>query len=383
MAVRARSRWRPSGCCCACRRVCRSAPWGCRAIDRPPRAAFVHCARRARPAGRGREVDGGRADRDRRGLAGRTRGLCGVEIEREGVLGKAAAIGAGPPFGANGDAGGLQRCDGRTPQIAVVDEELVQRSPRGDGGGEARQRGPLWLIGGQTTASTITSASTSVMACRLKPVNGRVLVLRPWRMAGSPMEGRRWWGPARDPVRGLPQRRQRGLDRRRVTHRHVCRDPPLQPIDLGEHPRQGVGCAAGSCQSISSAALRLDAASSGRSAACSTCPRDTPSLRAAHVTTVRMARPIKFHVSSTRPAPRSGDESNAARSRCQPNPPRCWANATVRSSRRSSRSWAIRRSRNATNTPCEKGAFVAPRHPRTNCHRRSMRAVTTASASPN
>ena len=141
-------------------------------------------------------------------------------------------------------------------------------------------------------------------------------------------------------------------------------------------------CAAGSLQSMSSAALRLGAPSSVTPAPRSTWARGTFSVVAAHVTTVPSARPRRFHVSSTRPAPTNGDESSAARNACHPNRPVCFASATVRSSSFRSRSCAIIRSRNFTSAPCENGASVAPRHPSTNCHRWSTRAVITASASP-
>ena len=60
-------------------------------------------------------------------------------------------------------------------------------------------------------------------------------------------------------------------------------------------------CAAGSPQSMSSAALRLGAPSSVTPAPRSTWSRGIFSVVAAHVTTARNARPSRFHVSSTRP----------------------------------------------------------------------------------
>ena len=141
-------------------------------------------------------------------------------------------------------------------------------------------------------------------------------------------------------------------------------------------------CAPGSLQSISKAAFRLLAPSRVTPAPCSTWARGILRVAAAHVTTAPKARPSRFQVSSTRPAPTNGDESSAARKACQPKRPVCFASATVRSNNFWSRLCAIIRSRNFTNAPWEKGASDAPRQPSTNCQRWSTRAVMTASASP-
>ena len=72
-----------------------------------------------------------------------------------------------------------------------------------------------------------------------------------------------------------------------------------------------------------------------------------PSSIAAHATTLRAAWPSKLNVSSTRPAPSSGAESMATRrvwgSFFQSKPFVLRASSTVRSSRRRSMSWRIRR----------------------------------------
>jgi hypothetical protein len=178
-----------------------------------------------------------------------------------------------------------------------------------------------------------------------------------------------------------PQRRERGLHGRRVRHRHVRGDPGLEPVDLGEDPTPAHRPAGRDLPFDIERRFETRCAEKGRSAACSTCPRDTPSVRAAHVTTVPIARPIRFQVSSTRPAPRSGDESKAARSRCQRKPPRCCAKASVRSTRRLSRSWAMS-ARERDQHTLREGRLLDAQAPNTNCHPRSMRAVITASTSP-
>ena len=81
-----------------------------------------------------------------------------------------------------------------------------------------------------------------------------------------------------------------------------------------------------------SAALRLPVPSSVTPASRSTWSRGIFKVFAAQVATVRNARPIRFQVSSTRPAPMRGEESSAARNVCQPNRPVFLAKATVRSS---------------------------------------------------
>ena len=58
------------------------------------------------------------------------------------------------------------------------------------------------------------------------------------------------------------------------------------------------------------------------------------------------------------------------------------ASATEWSTSFTSRSCAIIRSRNCDSTPCENGAFSAPKQPSTSCQRLSISAVTTACASP-
>ena len=83
---------------------------------------------------------------------------------------------------------------------------------------------------------------------------------------------------------------------------------------------------------MSNAALRLPVPSNVTPASRSTWSREIFSVLAAQVATVRKARPIRFQVSSTRPAPIRGEESSAARNACQPKRPVCLANATVRSS---------------------------------------------------
>jgi hypothetical protein len=133
---------------------------------------------------------------------------------------------------------------------------------------------------------------------------------------------------------------------------------------------------------MSSATLTLGPDKTVSFASSMICDRGTPIVFAAQSTTNDRARPIRFQVSSTRPAPSSGDESSATFSFCQPKSPVRLASSTVRSKSFRSRSAAIIRSRKRTSTPCENGASSAPKHPSTSCHRLSISAVTTASASP-
>src|SRR5690242_19842983 len=123
--------------------------------------------------------------------------------------------------------------------------------------------------------------------------------------------------------------------------------------------------AAGSSQSVSSAAFKLEAASCGtpaRSAIMAVpaaCPR--PCTTAITPRALRRACPIKLKVSSTRPAPHSGDESSAARSARAPNSPVAAASSTVRSTSRRSRLRSISRLRNPTKVPLENSGSSAPR----------------------
>jgi hypothetical protein len=108
-------------------------------------------------------------------------------------------------------------------------------------------------LAGRTTASTITSASTSFTMCRLKPVKVRTLVFRPWRIAGSPIDGWRS-GATRRRIRGWPlvgsgsrscvRRTWRNvvsaLDRGRGGQRGLGGDPCLQAIDFRQQARQRI-----------------------------------------------------------------------------------------------------------------------------------------------
>jgi hypothetical protein len=140
--------------------------------------------------------------------------------------------------------------------------------------------------------------------------------------------------------------------------------------------------ACGSSQSQSRAAFTLECPNTVTPAFCLTLSCESPVTWLVNTTNCCLARPRRFHVSSTRPAPISGEESKAARQCCQLNFPVALARSTVRNTSVRSRSWAIRRARNATRAPCENGASSAPSVPKTSCQRLSMLAVTTASASP-
>jgi len=139
--------------------------------------------------------------------------------------------------------------------------------------------------------------------------------------------------------------------------------------------------ATGSSQSTSSAALRLDAANSGVPTAVAISASPRPCWRASTLNAFRRAWPRRLYVSSTRPAPHSGLASSAARSARGPNPPRCCATATVRSTNLRSRSNRISNARNRQSVTLLKGARVSSRQSRTTCHRRSAAMTSTTSAS--
>jgi hypothetical protein len=87
-------------------------------------------------------------------------------------------------------------------------------------------------------------------------------------------------------------------------------------------------------------------------------------------------------VSSTRPAPHRGLESNATRTCRAAGTPTVWAyNVTVRSTSRRSSSCASSRARNATSVAFENGAVAWSMQSNTSCQRRSITAASTASAS--
>ena len=109
------------------------------------------------------------------------------------------------------------------------------------------------------------------------------------------------------------------------------------------------------------------------------CPR--PCSTAITPRALRRACPIKFKVSSTRPAPHSGDESSAARSARAPNPPVRAASSTVRSISRRSRFFSISRLRNPTRVPLENGGSSAFMQSRTSCQRRSITVASITSSS--
>ena len=109
-------------------------------MERPPRARRAGRALRARLADGGGEVHGGGAGRDRR-ACWRGTGDAGLgEIDRERRLRKPAAIGTRPRLGANRDAARVQGADVRTAQVAAIDQQFGERSMRGDGGRQQRQR---------------------------------------------------------------------------------------------------------------------------------------------------------------------------------------------------------------------------------------------------
>ena len=366
------------------------------ASERPPRVAVVHAERCA--AGltdRRGKVDRGRADADRGDLLGRTDDARGVEIDRKGLLGKAPAVGTGPGFGANGHALGVQRGNPRAPQVPAIDLQFRQRPVLHDVRLHERQGVVLGLVGGPDDGPDdeigvhdfdhVPFVAGEQARARLAPMAHLRVAQRRHALGGdAAADAALPGGRVRFQVlrQDAAQRAERGLHGRRLRHRHVRRHPRLHAVDLGQQPGERVGLRPGSLQSISKAAFRLVAPSSVTPAPCSTWARGILRVAAAHVTTAPKARPSRFQVSSTRPAPTNGDESSAARKACQPKRPVCFASATVRSNSFWSRLCAIIRSRNFTNAPWEKGASDAPRQPSTNCQRWSTRAVMTASASP-
>jgi hypothetical protein len=87
-------------------------------------------------------------------------------------------------------------------------------------------------------------------------------------------------------------------------------------------------------------------------------------------------------VSSTRPAPHRGLESNATRTcRAAGAPTPSAYNLIVRSTRRRSSSAAISRTRNATSVALLNGAVAWSMQSNTSCQRRSITLASTASAS--
>ena len=103
-----------------------------------------------------------------------------------------------------------------------------------------------------------------------------------------------------------------------------------------------------------------------------TCAGGPPEQPAAQLTTLRAACASKLKVSSTRPAPSKRLESMATRnvfgSLRGSHAFVRFANSTVRSSTRRSRSAAISRSRNSCNAPCEKGGCLGTQAPQDHLH---------------
>jgi hypothetical protein len=144
--------------------------------------------------------------------------------------------------------------------------------------------------------------------------------------------------------------------------------------------------AAGSSQSRSNAAFKLDAANSGvpaRSASTlvpSASPH--PCWRANTPTTLPSAWPNRLMVSSTRPAPHNGLESSAARSLPPATRPvTCPYSATVRSTSRRSRSCSMSRARKLTSVVFENGAWAWSMQSNTSCQRRSITTASSTSSS--
>jgi hypothetical protein len=87
-------------------------------------------------------------------------------------------------------------------------------------------------------------------------------------------------------------------------------------------------------------------------------------------------------VSSTRPAPHSGLESNAARSRpAATRPVACPYNPTVRSTNRRSKLCSISRARKPTSVVFENGACAWSMQSSTSCQRRSITVASSTSSS--
>jgi hypothetical protein len=161
--------------------------------------------------------------------------------------------------------------------------------------------------------------------------------------------------------------------------------PSIRPTAASTTP-SACGSAAGSSQSRSNAAFKLEAASSGTPAcsASTAVPSASPHpcWRANTPTTLRSAWPIRLMVSSTLPAPHSGLESSAARSLPPATRPvSCPYNPTVRPTSRRSSWWAISRARKPTSVVFENGAWAWSMQSTTSCQRRSITIASSTSSS--
>src|SRR5215510_1652520 len=195
---------------------------------------------------------------------------------------------------------------------------------------------PVTLASGRL-AAVIPTAGTSPVSrsrstCRLYPSNSTERDLRPCRISASSTLIRR--------SRATPRRSAGAGPARSTSWPRTCRAvvtaaaaaswparPAMNASTWSSRPStsaRAASRAAGSSQSASSAAFRLEAASCGTPACAAAtavpaaCPR--PCSTAITPRALRRACPIKLKVSSTRPAPHSGEESSAARSARAPNP---------------------------------------------------------------
>ena len=118
-------------------------------MERPPRVAVVQPARNAH----GWQTAAAKVDRRwrRPGIGGAllrgTDDLGRRQIDREGLLGKAAAIRAGPRLRANRHALRGERPHARTAQIPAIDLHFGERPMLDDVGLQQRQRVVLGLVG--------------------------------------------------------------------------------------------------------------------------------------------------------------------------------------------------------------------------------------------
>jgi hypothetical protein len=201
-----------------------------------------------------------------------------------------------------------------------------------------------WLAG-WATASPTSVAPSRLRPGRGDPVKGCAGLVRPWRLARAPKEGRRARAGPRLSRRPRPQG---SGSRSCVMTRARSAKAPLQGGSWATvwrccctHLTKGLGAAStsrchpswracGASQSPSSAACKLACPNSVTPAGCRMTAGARPVTWLAHTTHRCMARPSQCPVSSPRPAPRSGQESTAARRGGQPHCPLALASSTVR-----------------------------------------------------
>src|SRR5467141_733751 len=189
---------------------------------------------------------------------------------------------------------------------------------------------PSGRLAGVTAQASTSFSSRSVARWLLYPEKVRLLLLRPWRISGSPSETRRS-GATPSRICALPppggsgsrscSRSCPSVASFSATGGSPARSPNSSrthsssaAIAVSKRESASPFCASFVQSAISSALLMLRPRSNSAPIRSAICFGSSPFTFAAQVNNCRAARPSRLKVSSTRPAPMSGLESTANRS---------------------------------------------------------------------